>query len=245
MTTKTMYVAAAAALLYAARRYYRNWGTTKEESVTYLPGDELLDQPAIRTTEAVWINAPASAVWPWLVQMGQDRGGLYSYETLENFVGLNYHNADRIHPEWQRLAPGDRVRLVPRGWMGLRNGFNLTVAEVIEQQAVMLCAGPPTHPMDAVWSFHVIPYWEDRCRLLVRSRTRRRHWGDAVAIECVAPAMALVTRGMLRGIKRRAEGRLNDVELPVGLGAEGEPPTGDAHGANADEMLLDGSRPGK
>ena len=245
MPSKLMRVATAAALLYAARRYYRNWGTTKEESVTYLPGDELLDQPAIRTTEAVWINAPASAVWPWLVQMGQDRGGLYSYETLENFVGLNYHNADRIHPEWQRLAPGDRVRLVPRGWMGLRNGFNLTVAEVIEQQAVMLCAGPPTHPMDAVWSFHVIPYWEDRCRLLVRSRTRRRHWGDAVAIECVAPAMALVTRGMLRGIKRRAEGRLNDVELPVGLGAEGESPTGDAHGANANEMLLDGSRPGK
>ena len=245
MTTKTMCVAAAAAFLYAARRYYRNWGTTKEESAKYLPGDELLDQPVIRTTEAVWINASANAVWPWLVQMGQDRGGLYSYETLENFVGLNYHNADRIHPEWQRLAPGDRVRLVPRGWMGLRNGFNLTVAEVIEQQAVMLCAGPPAHPMDAVWSFHVIPYWEDRCRLLVRSRTRRRHWGDAVAIECVAPAMALVTRGMLRGIKRRAEGRLNDVELPVGLGAEGESPTGDAHGANANEMLLDGSRPGK
>jgi len=245
MTTKTMGVAAAAALLYGARRYYRNWGTTKEECAEYLPGDELLDRLVVRTTEAVWIDAPANAVWPWLVQMGQDRGGLYSYETLENFFGLDYHNADRIHPEWQRLAPGDRVRLVPRGWMGLRDGFCLTVAEVIEQQAVMLCAGPPAHPMDAVWSFHVIPYWEDRCRLLVRSRTRRRHWGDAVAIECVAPAMALVTRGMLRGIKRRAEGRLNDVELPVGLGAEGESPTGDAHGANANEMLLDGSRPGK
>jgi hypothetical protein len=245
MTTKTMRGAAAAAFLYAARRYYRNWGTTKEECAKYLPGDELVDRPVVRTTEAVWINASANAVWPWLVQMGQDRGGLYSYETLENVVGLDYHNADRIHPEWQRLAPGDRVRLAPRGWMGLRDGFALTVAEVIEKQAVMLCAGPPAHPLDAVWSFHVIPYWEDRCRLLVRSRTRRRHWADAVAIECAAPAKALVTRGMLRGIKRRAEGRLNDVEFPVGFGAEGESPTGDAHGANADEMLLHGSRPRK
>src|SRR6476469_8101926 len=178
MTTKTMYVAAAAALLYAARRYYRNWGTTKEESVTYLPGDELLDQPAIRTTEAVWINAPASAVWPWLVQMGQDRGGLYSYETLENFFGLQYHNADRIHPEWQRLAPGDLVRLAPKGWMGMREGIALSVVKVVEQQNIVLRATPPEHALDTVWSFHLIPHWEDRCRVLIRSRTRVSHPGD-------------------------------------------------------------------
>src|SRR6478735_2535965 len=98
--TKTMRVAAAAALLYAARRYYRNWGTTKSECAMALPGDELLDSRVARTTEAVWIDAAADSVWPWLVQMGQDRGGLYSYETLENVFGLEYHNADRIHSEW-------------------------------------------------------------------------------------------------------------------------------------------------
>ena len=70
----------------------------------------------------MWIDAPASAVWPWLVQMGQDRGGLYSYQTLENFVGLDYHNADRIHSEWQHLAPGDGMRLAPNGWFGLCDG---------------------------------------------------------------------------------------------------------------------------
>ena len=113
----------AAALLYAARRFYRNWGTTKEECRMSLPGDKLVDPPAIQTTEGVWIDAPASAVWPWLVQMGQDRGGLYSYETLENLFGLRYHNADRIHPEWQRLARGDLVRLAPKGWMGIRGGI--------------------------------------------------------------------------------------------------------------------------
>lgn len=245
MTTTTLHIATAAALLYAARRYYRNWGTTKAECAMYLAGDELLDGRVARATEAVWIDASADAVWPWLVQMGQDRGGLYSYETLENVVGLEYHNADRIHPEWQRLAPGDRVRLVPKGWIGLRDGVTFSVAEVIDGQAIVLRAASPEHVLDTVWSFHLIPHWEDRCRLLVRSRTRLRNPGDALAIECAGPATALITRGMLRGIKRRAEAPLNDVEFPVGFGAEGEPPTGDAHRTNADEMLLDGGNPRK
>src|SRR4051794_27690859 len=107
MTRKLVWTAAGVALLYAARQYFRNWGTTKEESRMSLLGDELVGGPLVQTTEGVWINAPASSVWPWLVQMGQDRGGLYSYEALENLVGLYYHNAGRIHPEWQRLVGGD------------------------------------------------------------------------------------------------------------------------------------------
>ena len=128
----------------------------------------------MQTTEGVWIDAPASAVWPWLVQMGQDRGGLYSYESLENLIGLQYRNADRIHPEWQQLAVGDVVRLVPRGWMGLRDGMALPVAQLIEGQSIVLRQQPPQVPFDGVWSFHVQPRWEDRCRLLVRSRSRMR-----------------------------------------------------------------------
>lgn len=196
---------AAAALLYAARRFYRNWGTTKEECRMSLPGDKLVDAPVIQTTEGVWIDAPASAVWPWLVQMGQDRGGLYSYESLENLVGLRYHNADRIHPEWQRLAPGDLVRLAPKGWMGIREGIALSVVEVVAQQAIVLRAAQSDHALDAVWSFHLVPHWEDRCRLLIRSRTRVRHPGDMLALELTGPVKALVTRGMLLGIKRRAQ----------------------------------------
>jgi hypothetical protein len=205
MVRRTTRAVAAAALLYAARRFYRNWGTTKEECRMYLPGDELVDAPVIQTTEGVWIDAPASAVWPWLVQVGQDRGGLYSYESLENLIGLRYHNADRIHPEWQRLAPGDLVRLTPKGWMGIREGIALSVVDVVAQQAIVLRATQSNHALDAVWSFHVIPHWEDRCRLLIRSRTRVRHPGDALALEFTGPAKALVTRGMLLGIKRRAE----------------------------------------
>lgn len=193
-----------AAALYAARRYYRNWGTTKEECAMTLPGDELVRPPAVQTTEGVWIDAPAGVVWPWLAQMGQDRGGLYSYEALENLIGLQFHNADRIHPEWQRLNTGDVVRLAPNGWMGLRNGVVLRVAEVTPEKAIVLTAAPEL-ASDAVWSFHIVPHWDDRCRLLVRHRIGMRHPGEVLGNELAGPATALMTRGMLRGIKRRVE----------------------------------------
>ena len=195
----------AGSALYAARRFYRNWGTTKEECETPLPGDELVGQPAVQTTEGVWIDAPADAVWPWLVQMGQDRGGLYSYEGVENLIGLSYRNADRIHPEWQQLSVGDAIRVVPRGWMGLRDGLVLPVVQIVPGQSIVLRVQPPAVPWDAVWSFHVMPRWEDRCRLLVRTRSRMRAPGQVLGAEAAGPVMALMTRGMLLGIKRRAE----------------------------------------
>ena len=197
--------AIAGAGLLAARRYYRNWGTTKEECDTALPGDELVSQPAVQTTEGIWIDAPASAVWPWLVQMGQDRGGMYTYEKLENLVGLQHRNADRIHPEWQQLSVGDVIRLVPRGWMGLRNGIALPVVALVEGESIVVRLQPPDVPVDGVWSFHVVAHWEDRCRLLVRTRARMRVPGEALGAEAAGPVMSLLTRGMLQGIKRRAE----------------------------------------
>ncbi|BBZ76856.1 hypothetical protein MANY_21930 [Mycolicibacterium anyangense] len=195
----------AGAGLYAARRFYRNWGTTKEECETPLPGDELVGSPAVQTTEGVWIDASAEEVWPWLVQMGQDRGGLYSYEALENAVGLKFRNADRIHPEWQQLAVGDEVRLVPRGWLGLRDGVALPVVQIVDGQSIVLRQEPGALPWDGVWSFHVMPHWEDRCRLLVRSRSRMRLPGEVFGAELAGPVVSLMTRGMLLGIKRRAE----------------------------------------
>lgn len=197
-------LAGAMALLYAARRYYRNWGTTKEECQMFLDGDDLIAGPVVRSTEAVSIDGPPAAVWPWLVQMGQDRGGLYTYEKLENLVGLRYVNADRNHPEWQHLAPGDTIRLVPKGWMGLREGIALEVVDVADQQSIVLRAFA-SRELNVVWSFHVIPHWEDRCRLLIRIRTPLRHPGQALVTELAAPGIALVTRGILLGIKRRAQ----------------------------------------
>ena len=73
MVSRGVVAAAAGAGLLAARRYYRNWGTTKEECDSALPGDDLVGEPAVQSTEGIWIDAPAAAVWPWLVQLGQDR----------------------------------------------------------------------------------------------------------------------------------------------------------------------------
>jgi hypothetical protein len=206
MRSHVVRLAVAAAVLYAARRYFRNWGTTKEESRMPLVGDDLVARPMVQTTEAVWVDAHASAAWPWLVQIGQGRGGLYSYQTIENMVGLDYRNADRIHPEWQDLAPGDTVRLVPKGWMGLRDGLVLNVVEVADNESIVLRTTNPD-TWDGVWSFHVLPHGDDRCRILIRARTRLTHPGQIVLTELAAPVVAFVTRGVLRGLKRRIRPR--------------------------------------
>ena len=90
------------------------WGATDEEAAERLPGDEVVAQPRYQTTHAVTIHARRSEVWPWLVQLGQGRGGLYSYDWLENLFGLGFRSADRIIPDLQRLAVGDQVWQAPR-----------------------------------------------------------------------------------------------------------------------------------
>lgn len=202
---RTAETAALLAVLYGARRYYRNWGTTKSESQMRLPGDTLVADPAIQTTEAVYIDAPVAAVWPWLLQMGQDRGGFYGCEGLKNLAGLRHHDADRLHPEWQRLDIGDRVRLAPEGWMGLPDGVTVAVAEIVPEKYLVLNATQEDQRWNAVCSFHVQPHWEDRVRLLTRTRIGLRHPGEVFVMELVRPAIAFGTRGLLLGIKHRAE----------------------------------------
>ncbi|MEW5812919.1 MAG: SRPBCC family protein [Actinomycetota bacterium] len=205
MTGRLAMTLTTAGVLYAARRYFRDWGTTKAESGDALPGDELVRPPVLRATEGVTIDAPAEQVWPWLVQMGQDRGGLYSFEAIENLVGLQYRNADEIHPQWQHLAVGDTVRLTPRRWLGLTDGVTLRVVDVVEGRVIVLRADSPRQAWDVVWSFHLAARGDDQCRLLIRSRLALRHPGEVVFAELLGPARALVTRGMLVGIKRRVE----------------------------------------
>ncbi|MGA9677968.1 MAG: SRPBCC family protein [Mycobacterium sp.] len=205
MTRRITETAALFAMLYAARRYYRNWGTTKAECRMRLPGDALVGDPAIQTTEAVYIDAPSSAVWPWLLQIGQDRGGFYSCEGLKNLAGLRHRDDDRVHPEWQQLAVGDVVRLAPKDWMGLPDGLTLSVAEIVPEKYIVLNATRPDLRWNAVWSFHLQPHWEDRVRLLTRARIALRHPGEVFAMEPVRPVIALSTRGFLLGIKHRVE----------------------------------------
>src|SRR5450755_2108292 len=101
------------AYMLLVRARLLDWGTTSDERLAALPGDELVSPANIQATRAVTVDAPAEVVWPWIAQMGQGRGGLYSYDALENFVGCDMHSADEIIEGWQSPAPGDAFRLHP------------------------------------------------------------------------------------------------------------------------------------
>ena len=105
----------AATAIYALviRPWHLRWGAEPEDEKRPLPGDELLPKDGTQILHAVTIDAPVEEVWPWLAQLGQDRGGFYSYEWLENLAGCRMRNADRIHPEWQHRELGETVHLHP------------------------------------------------------------------------------------------------------------------------------------
>jgi hypothetical protein len=178
------------------------WGATAHEAGRRLPGDELLADPDGESTMAITVEAPPAAVWPWLVQMGQDRGGFYSYEWAENLFGLDIHNADHVVTAYQDLSVGDEIRLAPAD----RNpDSTLEVVELDPGRALVLAT--PDDPVGWVWSFVLDPVDETTTRLLVRSRVRlpsgfaRRN----LARLALEPATFVMTRGMLRGVRERAE----------------------------------------
>jgi hypothetical protein len=180
-------VAATAAYATAVVSWMRRWGATADEWVRALPGDELVPDPAIESTRAVTIDAPVEAVWPWLAQLGQDRGGFYSYEWLENLAGCRMRNADRIHDEWQHRDVGDQVML---HWK-----HGVTVAR-FEPARVLALEG---------WgAFIVEPIGDAGTRLIARGRTAR---GLAAVfnVSLVELPHFVMERRMLLGIKRRAE----------------------------------------
>ncbi len=182
---RTTEAAALLGLLYAARQYYRNWGATKAECRMVLPGDGLVADPAIQTTEAVYIDAPLSAVWAELLRAGQRRRD--------------------AGPESEALTVGDVVRLAPEGFMGLPDGVTLSVAELVSEKYLVLNATRADRRWNAVWSLHLQPHWEDRVRLLTRARVALRHPGEVFAMELARPVIALGTRALLLGVKRRVE----------------------------------------
>jgi hypothetical protein len=200
-------IAAAVAGLRATHR----WGATCAEHEATLPGDELVRDPALVATRAVTVDASPEEVWAWLVQIGQERGGMYSYDWLENLIGLDIHSAQAIRDEWQHLRVGDRVVLVPPGFAGSDAGYSLAVAVVEPPRTLVLRQSPPEHPWDAVWSFHLRPTGDGRTRLISRGRSHR-HPGlrgifDIALDAAMEPVTWIMTRKMLLGIKQRAEDR--------------------------------------
>jgi hypothetical protein len=203
-------VAAAAAvvgLAAALRNRQLRWGATPEEVGAVLPGDSILPDAGLVATRAISVAAPVAAIWPWLAQMGQGRGGLYSYDWLENLVGCQMHSANAIVEEWQDVKVGDAFRLHP--------DVALRIGEVDPPHALVVRGGvaPDGRPTDEVaappydftWAFVLTEQGQERSRLIIRERYQYLARWTPLLVEPVSVVSFVMTQRMLRGIRQRAE----------------------------------------
>jgi len=185
-------LAALAALYLLARRPILTWGATTEEAGSRLPGDELLEEADGVSTRAITIGAPATAVWPWLAQMGPPpRGGAYTYDWIENLLGLDMHSVDRVLLEFQHPEVGDMIAFGP----------NRMRIERVEPGRVLAWR---SEDGNWVWTF-VLDESDGATRLISRNRYRLPTLAARVSMLPMEPGSLLMERRMLRGIKERAE----------------------------------------
>lgn len=192
---------AAGASLPLLRTWMLTFGSTEDELDAALPGDSLLPKPDLVATRTVGITAPPVAVWPWVAQLGQGRGGFYSYDELENLIGCDIHSADRVMPELQGVAVGDEIRLAPPV------ALEVVVADpgraLVLRGAVAPGAAAP--PYDFTWAFVLRPGRDGGTRLVVRERYLYRVGWARLLVEPVSVVSWFMSQRMLRGIRDRAQ----------------------------------------
>ena len=184
----------AAAVVYRVllRGPILNWGATDSETHARLPGDELLEEADGVATRAITIDAPAAAVWPWLAQMGPaPRGGAYTYDWIENLLGLDMHSVDRVLPDYQQPRLGET----------LVYGSNRMRVERVEPGRVLAIR---SEDGNWVWSF-VLDERDGRTRLISRNRFRLPSLTARIGMLPMEPASLVMERKMLHGIRWRAE----------------------------------------
>ena len=190
-------LALAALYWFPIRRWMNRWGATPSDLTRVMAGDHLLPDQTYSGTTAVIVNARPEHIWPWLVQIGYQRGGLYSYDWLDRLFGyLDRPSATRILPEFQHLTVGDHI---PLG-----RGPSWPVA-VIEPERALVLDMRHLGGLDWVWQFGLDPIDETRTRLISRSRVRARALWARLLTHAIEPAGFLMTRRMLLGLKQRSE----------------------------------------
>jgi len=174
------------------RRPILTWGADSFEADARLPGDELLDEADGVSTRAIWIDAPPSAVWPWLAQMGPSpRGGAYTYDWIENLLHLDMHSVDHVLPDFQHPHVGDTIGFGP----------NRMRLERVEPENVLSWR---SQDGNWVWTF-VLDRADEATRLISRNRFRLPTLSARIGMVPMEPASLLMERKMLHGIKTRAE----------------------------------------
>jgi len=176
------------------RRPVLTWGATDAEAKGWLPGDDLLPDADGVATRAITIDAPPSAVWPWLAQMGPSpRGGAYTYDWIENLMGLDMHSSDEVLPDFQHPEVGDEI-----GY-----GGNRMRVEIVEPERSLVWRSSDGN---WVWAFTLQPTADERgTRLISRNRIRLPTLVARVGMLPMEPASLVMERKMLLGIKERAE----------------------------------------
>jgi hypothetical protein len=169
-----------------------NWGATKAEVGSRLPGDELLEDADGVSTRAIEIGAPAADVWPWLAQMGPaPRGGAYTYDWIENLLGLDMHSVDRVLPEFQDPQIGDTIGF----------GTNRMRLGRVDRDHALAWRSEDDN---WVWAF-VLDAQDGKTRLISRNRFRLPSLAARIGMVPMEPASLVMERKMLLGIKQRAE----------------------------------------
>ena len=174
------------------------WGATDAEVAATYPGDELVPRPASFVNRAVTIAATPGQIYPWIVQLGAGKGGMYSYTWLEtHLLNCPLVNADRIHPEWQDLKAGDLVRMCPKD----PAPPPYVVAQIKADRFIVMGHQEKGQWVD-LWQFILTPQPDGSTRLVLRTRTMAvgGFW------DVIHPGIFIMERGMLLGIKQRAEG---------------------------------------
>lgn len=191
-------VALAALYWFPVRRWFGRWGATPADLRRVMAGDAAIVDPTYAATLAVTVDARPEDIWPWLLQMGYRRGGLYSYDWLDRLFGyLDGPSASWILPEFQHLQVGDEIPI------GGAPGFPVTAIE--PYRALVL--GGKANGFEWVWQFGLYPLDETRTRLVSRNCARvPRTVGSWLFLRVIEPTAFLMTRRMLLGLRRRAEG---------------------------------------
>jgi len=188
------------------RPWAMRMGTTPADRVVALTGDMLYPGARYVVNNAITVNAPVDSVWPWIAQIGQDRAGFYSYSRLENMVGARITNSDSLVPAWQQRHVGDLVRAVPHnylgGMFGPDVGWHIVALEPGRGMVLENWGAFTARPIDATHT-----------RVQIRQlNPGRPGWLGTVfapaGLLVFEPAHFIMQRGMLRGIKSRAEGRI-------------------------------------
>lgn len=205
-TVSTAIVLAAGLAMYALiYPYMMSWGATQSESSRVLAGDKLVKGTVFQSTQAITINAPIGEVWPWVVQMGQDKGGFYSYDFLENSVRAGIYNAERIHPEWQQLAVGDPIRPVRKGYFKNISDEKTSwyVADIKKNRSLVIL----DYWEGMSWSILLEPGDGGTTRLIHRMRFKAKPGLLSRTAEALLgqPVHYIMDRGVLLGTKLRVE----------------------------------------